>query len=61
MLYYDSYSAVIDDLGILLSEKLKGAKKVLNAAALTYVATLLSSMMLLLRILIRFNNQQRKH
>lgn len=42
---------MLDD-GILAPEEVKGAKKVLNAAALTYVASLLMSLVYFLRIII---------
>ncbi len=38
--------------GILSSEEVKGAKKVLNAAAMTYVASLLTSLVYFIRIFI---------
>ena len=38
--------------GILIEEELSGTKKVLNAAALTYVAALVISVMNLLRFLL---------
>ncbi len=43
---------ILNDSGILAGEELKGAKKVLTAAALTYVAALFSSILQLLRFII---------
>jgi uncharacterized protein len=42
---------IIDELGILQGEENKGAKKVLDAAALTYVATALYSVLQLVQLL----------
>ncbi|MEE1076770.1 MAG: zinc metallopeptidase [Acutalibacteraceae bacterium] len=44
--------AILSGSGILMGEELTGAKKVLTAAALTYVAALFSSILQLLRLLI---------
>ena len=44
--------AIIREEGYLTEEESKGAKKVLTAAALTYVAALLTSIMSLLRVLL---------
>ncbi len=46
---------VIEQSGILQGEELNGAKKVLSAAALTYVAALATSIANLLRLIIIFN------
>lgn len=46
--------------GILDSNEIKGTKKVLSAAALTYVAALAVSLMQLLRLLIIVNNRRRR-
>lgn len=43
---------ILSKSGILMGEELTGAKKVLSAAALTYVAALFSSLLQLLRLLI---------
>ncbi|MCL2107266.1 MAG: zinc metallopeptidase [Oscillospiraceae bacterium] len=48
---------VIDEQGMLGGQELKGAKKVLRAAALTYVAALVSSIATLLRLLLRFRRR----
>lgn len=45
--------------GVLSEEELEGAREVLNAAALTYVAAAAVSIMSLLRFLLIFNNQDR--
>ena len=49
----------IDGMGILQGEELDGAKKVLRAAALTYVAALAVSLMQLLRFLIMLSGRRR--
>ncbi|MBO7666631.1 MAG: zinc metallopeptidase, partial [Clostridia bacterium] len=41
----------LKDTGILTAEEQKGARKVLSAAALTYVAALFTSVMTILRYL----------
>lgn len=46
--------ATIDGAGLLDEDERKGAKKVLSAAALTYVAALLTSLLQLLRYLLIF-------
>ena len=50
--------AAIDDCGILDSEERSGAKKVLSAAALTYVAALAVSLMQLLRLITLVNRRR---
>lgn len=50
--------AAIDDCGILDSEERSGAKKVLSAAALTYVAALAVSIMQLLRLITLVNRRR---
>jgi Zn-dependent membrane protease YugP len=47
--------------GILTSDELEGAKKVLSAAALTYVAALLVSLMSFLRLLLIVSGRGRKN
>jgi len=47
--------------GILTSEELEGAKKVLTAAALTYVAAMLVSLMSFLRLLIIISGRGRRN
>ena len=52
---------MIDEFGILQGEENKGAKKVLNAAAFTYVATALYSLLQIMQyvIMIFFGNDRR--
>lgn len=49
----------ISDSGILYGEEIDGAKKVLRAAALTYVAALVSSLAQLLRLILIFGGRRR--
>ena len=49
----------IDGMGLLEGEEYAGAKKVLTAAALTYVAALATTLMQLLRFLIILNDRRR--
>lgn len=49
---------VIDEMGILQTEELKGTKKVLTAAALTYVASLAVSVANLLRLILLTNRRR---
>lgn len=48
----------IDQWNILSEEEYRGAKKVLTAAALTYVAALLTSLMQLLRLIVLFGDRR---
>ena len=48
----------IDQWNILSAEEYQGAKKVLTAAALTYVAALLTSLMQLFRLILLFGNRR---
>lgn len=50
---------VIDEMGILQTEELRGTKKVLTAAALTYVASLAVSFANLLRLILLANRRRR--
>lgn len=50
---------LIDELGILQGEENKGAKKVLNAAAWTYVATAFASFLQLVQYLMIANSRRR--
>lgn len=50
---------VIDETGILQTEEIKGVKKVLTAAALTYVASLAVSLANLLRLVLLANRRRR--
>lgn len=47
---------VIDETGMLSSQEQKEARKVLSAAAMTYVAALLVSLMSLLRLILRYKS-----
>lgn len=47
------------DCGLLWEDELPAARKVLNAAAMTYVAALATSMLSLLRLLVIANNRRR--
>ncbi|MHC1750408.1 MAG: zinc metallopeptidase [Cellulosilyticaceae bacterium] len=49
--------AALSTSGILAPEELEGAKEVLNAAALTYVAAAATSILMLLRLLLMFGNR----
>lgn len=51
---------VIDETGMLYEEEQKGAKKVLSAAAMTYVASLLVSIASLLRLVLRFSSRKNR-
>lgn len=51
--------AVLDEGGMLAGDELKGARKVLSAAAMTYVAALATSLLTLLRLLVLANNRRR--
>lgn len=48
--------AAIKDTGMLTAEEQKGARKVLSAAALTYVAALFATVLTLLRFIVIINN-----
>lgn len=50
---------VIDDTGLLYGEEQSGAKKVLIAAAMTYIASMLVAIANLLRLVLRFSNNRR--
>lgn len=49
----------LEGFGILLDDEPKYARKVLSAAAMTYVAALLTSLLTLLRLIILSNNRRR--
>ncbi|MBR5506393.1 MAG: zinc metallopeptidase, partial [Clostridia bacterium] len=51
--------AILSESRYLEDDELKAAKKVLTAAALTYVASALTSMMQLLRFIVLANNRRR--
>ena len=49
----------MSECGILTDEEIPAAKKVLSAAAMTYVAALATSLLSLLRLLVIANNRRR--
>lgn len=49
---------VIDETGLLMEDEIGGARKVLTAAALTYVASMIVALANLIRILIRFSRRR---
>ena len=48
------------ETGVLYPEELQGAKRVLQAAALTYLAAMFSSLMSLLRLLVIVGGRRRR-
>ena len=50
---------VIDETRLLYDDEIGGAKKVLTAAAMTYVASLVVAIANLLRLMLRFNNRRK--
>lgn len=52
--------AVLDSTGILMTEELNSAKKVLNAAAMTYVASALVAIASFLRLLLLANSRRNR-
>ncbi len=50
----------LEGSGILVGEEMGGAKKVLTAAALTYVAALISSILQLLRLILLFGGRRNR-
>ncbi len=52
--------SVIRDTGILYGEEITGAKKVLNAAALTYVAGVIATALQVLRLFLLFGGRRRR-
>lgn len=50
---------ILRDSNMLYEEELKGAKKVLSAAAMTYVAAAIASLLSLLRLIILFGGRRR--
>ena len=50
---------IIRDSGILLGEEVKAAKKVLNAAAMTYVAGAIATALQVLRLFLLFGRRRR--
>lgn len=51
--------SVIDETQLLRDDEIGGAKKVLAAAAMTYVASMIVALANLLRLLLRFSNSRR--
>lgn len=49
----------LESYSMLNSEEIKGARKVLSAAAMTYVAAAFSAIMMLLRLILLSNNRRR--
>lgn len=49
---------VIDETNLLYDDEVNGAKKVLSAAAMTYVASMIVALANLLRLVLRFNNRR---
>ena len=52
---------VIRDTGILYGDEITGAKKVLNAAALTYVAGVIATALQVLRLFLLFGGRRRRN
>ncbi len=50
---------ILDDSNMLYDDELRGAKKVLSAAAMTYVAAAISTLLSLLRLIILFGGRRR--
>jgi len=50
---------ILENNGILGADEMKGAKRVLTAAALTYLASLLASLLQLIRLLLLANGRRR--
>jgi len=51
---------ILEETGMLAGAELKGASKVLRAAALTYVAALFASVLQLLRLVLIVNRGNRR-
>ena len=49
----------LSENGMLYEDEIKGSRKVLRAAAMTYVAAVITSLLQLLRLLILSNNRRR--
>ena len=52
---------LVDSLGILRGDEVDGTRKVLGAAALTYVAAAAASILQLARLIILFGGRRRNH
>ena len=50
---------MLEDTGVLYADELPKTRKMLNAAALTYVAAAASSILQLLRLVLLFGNRRR--
>ena len=50
---------ILDDTNMLYDDELRGAKKVLSAAAMTYVAAAVATLLSLLRLIILFGGRRR--
>lgn len=50
---------ILDDTNMLYDDELRGAKKVLSAAAMTYVAAAIATLLSLLRLIILFGGRRR--
>jgi len=50
---------MLEETGVLYADELPKTRKVLNAAALTYVAAAASSILQLLRLVLLFGNRRR--
>jgi hypothetical protein len=50
---------ILDERGILGHEEMRGARKVLGAAAMTYVTATVSTLLQMLRLIILFGNRSR--
>ncbi len=51
---------MLGDYGIMSNDETRGCRKVLSAAALTYVAAAASSVLQLLRLILLFGNNSRR-
>ena len=49
---------ILDDSGMLYEDEMKGARRVLTAAAMTYVTATISTLLQLLRLIILFGNRR---
>ena len=50
---------VIEETGLLYDDEVGSAKKVLSAAAMTYVASMIVALANLIRLVLRFSNRRR--
>jgi Zn-dependent membrane protease YugP len=56
----DRAIAALDSSGMLTQDELVGARRVLSAAAMTYIAALLTSLLTLLRLLVIVNGRNNR-